>query len=432
MKKYILPSLILWSIILMLVLSNPLWVNRTDYDGARYYVMWISGLLGIVIMTWQWVLGIRPAFNWLSSDFFHINYRHKRLGIWTMMALIFHPIATVIAYGTSWVYAFSLDFSDSFEWRVSLGKIGFDLTIIILVTSILSRKIMNFRTWHRIHLLSYPTFLAIWLHSRYSGTMIRTIPAVSWYMIVIGIVLVAITVLRIAYQFGYMKNKSQIIAHRKVATDTYEITMSYDKNISYVPGQFVYLQYPRGGESHPYTILSYDKQHKTMRVAYKVFGAWTQKLASLSETTGQTIYVDGPYGDFTANIQNSDAPVVCIAAGIGITPFYELINTYAETKEIKLIYLNRKNADVSYKSDLEEKLEDDCIHILSREWNQTQQNEIVWSRLSTDILEQQLWKLIHTANFYICGGWSVIESVREMLTQLWVQNKRIEREPFDM
>lgn len=119
-------------------------------------------------MTRQGILGIRPAFNRFSTDFFQINYRHKRLGIGTLMALIFHPVATVLAYGTSWLYVFALDFSSGFEGRVSLGKIAFDLTLIILVTSILSRKIMSFRSRHWIHLLSYPTFLAIWLHAWYT------------------------------------------------------------------------------------------------------------------------------------------------------------------------------------------------------------------------------------------------------------------------
>ncbi|USN56830.1 MAG: hypothetical protein H6766_07675 [Candidatus Peribacteria bacterium] len=202
--------------------------------------------------------------------------------------------------------------------------------------------------------------------------------------------------------------------------------------VDYTAGQFMYVQYPRGGESHPFTVLSYDNERQVMRIAYKAQGKRTKSLARLSGTSGQYMYVDGPYGRFTSDIVTSDRPVVCIAAGIGITPFYELVEQYVGSRDMKLLYMNRTSDTTPYKHDFDEQLADDCIHILSREREQTQENEIIGTRLTPAIIREQVGDWLPCAQFYICGSSSVIASVCDMLASLGVQQSYIDYEPFDM
>ena len=235
-------SFMIVSVLLMIVLSQPWIVDRSSYDEARAYTMGISGLLAMIVITRQVILGIRPAYTRWIKDFFRVNRLHKRLGIATLAMMLLHPIATVISYGTSRIYAISLDFSSSFETRVTVGKIAFDMILVILATSILSRKILSFRKRYRIHLRSYPTYIALWLHARFTGTMIAQLPVLRGYWIVIGIILATIIAIRIAYQFGFLKIKTKILDHRMISSDVAEISLQIPRAIDYQMGQFVYIQ----------------------------------------------------------------------------------------------------------------------------------------------------------------------------------------------
>ena len=429
-RKRIFSLILLWSILFMLTITQPHIVDWFDYDQAWYYIMWASWLIWMVIMTWQVILWIRPMFNWFTKDFFWINWLHKWLWIWTLMALIFHPIASVISYGMTWVYAFSLDFSNATEGRISIWKIAFDLIMIVLVTSIISRKLISYRKRHWIHLLSYPAFIWVWFHGWYTWTMITEIPAVRRYRIVLWVTLIIAIAVRLAYQFWYLKLKWSILSHIQKTKDIFEINILLPKKIPYTEWQFVYIQDKAWGESHPFTVLAYDEEKNILRIAYKVYGKFTQSLSQIKEWW--TLYIDWPYWIFMEDVPVQSSPIVCIAAWIGITPFYQIISNYAATKDIKLLYLNKHKSDAVYDNELESHLQNHCIHILSREQQSKEVNEIANTRISSVILKEQLWDRLNTANFYLCWWWAVIKSITTMLIELWVDRDRIDYEPFTM
>ena len=193
--------IVVLSLIMMTVFTKPWTVDRTTSESIRYYVLSLAGFLGMIVMMWQALLGIRPMFAWWNRDFFWINRWHKWLGIGTIAMILIHPIAVVVAYGTSWLYAIMPDLSSSFEIWVSIGKIAFDLIIAVLLTSILSRRIMSFRVRWRVHLLVYPAFVMMRLHALQSGFMLSTNSLVYGYWIVIGMVLGVAMIVRLAYQW---------------------------------------------------------------------------------------------------------------------------------------------------------------------------------------------------------------------------------------
>lgn len=398
-----------------------------SYDDAWMYILWLSGHLAMVIIVRQVLLGIRPFSSGRVGDFFWVNRIHKWLGIATLAMILLHPIATVVAYATSWIYAFSFDFSSWFETWVTMGKIAFDLIIIVLFSSILSRKILSFRSRYRMHLLSYPAYFAIWFHWWYTGTMIMNNSAVRWYRVVLGVALIGVTVVRIAYQFGFLKYKAQIIEHIQLTEDIYEISFQIPGKLSYKPGQFVYLQMNRWGESHPFTVLSYE--WSILKIAYKVFGSFTKALSKATAISHNLMYIDGPYGEFTQDIDGS-YPTVCIAGGIGVTPFIQLLKV-SQDKDIPLIFLNKHRSDVIYKDTIEEYTRNH-LHVLSRETDNADWWEIIWKRIDASILKEFLWDQLLRARYYLCGGWAVITSMIALLSNLWVPAKHIQWEPFEM
>ena len=395
-------------------------------------MMWLSGLLCLVLMTWQSLLWIRPVSSSWLKDFFWVNGLHKRLGIGTLLLLLMHPIAVVVAYAVDRTYAIVPDFSSSFETWVTVWKIGFILTILILFTSILSRKRISFRKWHWIHLLSYPLMIAMWLHGWFTGTSIDMYASIHTYWIILGIVIAGLIIVRLAYQYGYLKHKGIVLAHTQITSDIYEINLQLSDHIHYEHGQFIYLQMKRGGESHPFTVLSYDSNTQIMRLSYKALGRFTNALAQHKDTIKQ-MYVDGPYGTFTSDITASE-PIICIAGWIGITPFYHLL-TQNTLPQSKLIYLNKTQHDTAYLTDLSSALDQRLINIFSRDTEGTHTNNslsIFWKRLDPSVIKQTLQDNLSSYQFYICGSKSVITGVKEMLLTLWVSSSHIHREPFEM
>jgi hypothetical protein len=208
---------ILWSLVLMVGLTQPWLLDWSNYTMAWSWVMWVSWLLWMVIITWQVLLGIRIWWWVKQVDAHWLQKLHGYLWLWTIMALIFHPLAVMIAYGTSAFYLFDLDFSSMHEWWISVWKISFDLMIVGVIIYLISRKLLSYpwNTW--LHLLMYPIFIGIWWHAWFSGSMIAELPGVRWYWIALGIVLVGSSLIKLTYEIVYRilkkVNQEQTIIH---------------------------------------------------------------------------------------------------------------------------------------------------------------------------------------------------------------------------
>lgn len=407
------------------------WTLTGGATPTRSTAMGASGILCLMLMFWQSALGIRPVTAAWIKDFFWVNGLHKWLGIGTFMLLLFHPIAVVFAYQVGRDYAIVPDFSSTFEMRVSAGRVAFILTLIVLITSILSRKILSFRKWHYLHLLAYPIMIGAWIHGFQTGTLIYSIPAIKYYWIAIGIWIVLITAFRLAYQFGFLKLRSKVISHISVSDDVNEIAFELPRDVNYIHGQFAYLQYKRGGEAHPFTILSYDKDSRIMKIAYKRIWNFTQKLNQVKSQISE-VFIDGPYGEFTAEV-NENSPIVCIAGGIGITPFYYLL-TQSKNSNAQLIYLNKTPQEAVYLSELSDSLKKDLICVFSRSKveGKTEHTCYGGSRLSKQILQEILPKNLTEVNYYLYASKPVIESTKNLLLSLGISVSNIHWEPFEM
>ena len=88
-------------------------------------------------------------------------------------------------------------------------------------------------------------------------------------------------IVRIAYQYGYLKHATPVTKHTALTPDIFELELSLPNEIPYTEGQFVYLQNKPGGESHPFTILSYEKESRILKIAYKLYGKFTAELSKI-------------------------------------------------------------------------------------------------------------------------------------------------------
>lgn len=107
-------------------------------------------------------------------------------------------------------------------------------------------------------------------------------------------------------------------------------------------GQFLLADFGvRGEGAHPFTIASaWSAETGTLTLAVKALGDFTGKLPQ-TVAAGQTIRLEGPYGQF--DFASASARQIWVAGGIGITPFLARLQTLAASGQ-------RADVDLFYSS----------------------------------------------------------------------------------
>lgn len=419
------------SIIWITVASSPRMVDWTNYDKIWTYMMWVSGLVGMVIMTRQVVFGIRAIWGSWISDFFAVNNIHKWLWIWSFAAIIVHPIAVLIAYWSSFLFLFERSFANKYAIWITAWRIARQLIMVVFVTSVVVRKFLKYKIRHSLHLLTYAAILLVWLHGLFTGTMINWITAVYISWIFIGVVLFVATAYRLASQYWFGKIKSTIISNKSLNHDISELKLQLPYDIKYQAGQFMYIQIP-SKSSHPFTIADYDSSTRIMTIAYKKVGEYTHMLSGIDSWN---IYIDWPYGNF-GQLDNAEN-VICLAGGIGITPFLSIADKYSQSENFKLLYLNQHFGDDIYYEKLSTKLKNKLIYIFSREKDESKfvynTQWFVWHRFNEEIFDKIVPQSIQNKTTYLlCGSASMVKWMINILISKWISLQNIQYEPFDM
>jgi ferredoxin-NADP reductase len=135
---------------------------------------------------------------------------------------------------------------------------------------------------------------------------------------------------------------------------------------------------------------------------------------------GDTMYVDGPYGVFTCEAQNI-RPKIVISAGIGVTPFIDLVDKFG----LNTIYINCNRT-------IEEAIERDFIKskVLSytdivNTYAGAPDPSIKVGRLSEIYITQILGDGHRTNPVFVCGSPMFISAVKDMFVNLGTPKKNV-------
>ncbi|MEQ1665678.1 MAG: hypothetical protein ABL927_09915, partial [Bdellovibrionales bacterium] len=192
--------------------------------------------------------------------------------------------------------------------------------------------------------------------------------------------------------------------------------------------QYVYLQRSLFGEEHPFTVMDFSDKSGEILIAFKVFGAFTHKFAE-QVSLGQTVYIDGPYGVFTEEVNNGKAEnPVFIAGGIGITPFVSHV-LHANNEEIPhLFYANKTAIGSVFSREMRAKLKDQYVEIYSREKPSTHLN-VEYGHITPEVFEKYLSDP-SDHSYFICGPQGMIDAAKSSLAFLGVPRSKIYSEEF--
>jgi sulfoxide reductase heme-binding subunit YedZ len=162
-----------------------------------------TGLMALVLFTVVSVLGIlgRSGRSALGLPRFALADVHRNASL-IGLGLVFVHLIVLWLDPFSRLRIFDLLIPFDAEYRplwVGLGTIAMELTVLVIVTSLLRRR-LGARAWKLVHWLSYAMWPVAWLHGWFSGTDADT----GWFRLIAIVCLsavVAATAWRISPRF---------------------------------------------------------------------------------------------------------------------------------------------------------------------------------------------------------------------------------------
>ena len=152
----------------------------------------------------------------------------------------------------------------------------------------------------------------------------------------------------VAFAFALRTSvRLRLIARTRPSATVRELTFRAERLLRFRAGQYLELEVPHRrpdirGTRREFSILSAPADLPLVRVAYRDRGetASSYKRALAEVPLGATLAVTGVWGDFTLP-RDPAAPVLLVAAGIGVTPFVSQLRQLAATgerRDVVLVY----------------------------------------------------------------------------------------------
>ncbi len=226
-----------------------------------------------------------------------------------------------------------------------------------------------------------------------------------------------------------------------VAKDTLAVYLDVS-NISYSwkPGQNTTFELPEpahtdaDGNVRRFTLANAPNAQEIM-IATRIRdeSAFKESLSEVS--AGDSVVIEEASGLFTPH-QDTSKPLVCLAGGIGITPFRSMLEWKIEQDsdhEMWLFYSNTTRALASFLDELQDwdhqHVDIQVVPTLTREEPEDWPYET--GRIDAEMLRDYVdTETFEEAIFYVAGPPNMVEAMVQMLVDMGVDEGRIKYEQF--
>ncbi|MBC7471712.1 MAG: ferric reductase-like transmembrane domain-containing protein [candidate division SR1 bacterium] len=390
----------------------------------------LLGYLGLILFVWQIILGSRFIVGKITNKVIKVTSIHIWLGIYSTFLIILHPIILSKVYAESFLWIFSINFNSTSELFISLGRIAFILFLILWLSSKPIKDRISYRMWQRLHYLSYPMVYLSLLHPFFIGTLLKQNPALKFVLYSLIFFLTITILYRLSYWAGFFKYKYSVIDIQNFGS-SYAIRMramdAESQKILSKPGQYIYLQINRFGESHPFSIMENIMNGDKITLLIKPIGDFTNAL--LQKEKGYILYLDGAYGDFGKESKPS-IPRILIAGSTGVSTFYSMIGDFSINTA--LIVCNNKIGQVPNEDYLIRRLGNSYHQFISNKLNNgNNSSNTVYKKLDIDELKKIIDSQKTTPEqYYLCGSKRFNKGIRDNLKKLGISKEIIYIESF--
>ena len=139
-----------------------------------------------------------------------------------------------------------------------------------------------------------------------------------------------------------------------------ELVFRAQRRFHFAAGQYLELEVPHAhadarGTRREFSIVSAPEELPEVRIALREGSQSSYKKALALVEPGQTLAVTGVWGDFVLPPRTS-APVLMVAAGIGVTPFVSQLRHLrlsGEDRDVVFVYVASDADELAFRGDLE-------------------------------------------------------------------------------
>lgn len=206
----------------------------------------------------------------------------------------------------------------------------------------------------------------------------------------------------------------RLLKKELIAKGTMAFYFSKPAGFVYKAGQ--YGEFKIRELSHLFTFSSTPEEKEIMlatRLRPSPFKNALQKIK-----IGEKIVINGPFGGFILPEQTS-RPLVFLAGGIGITPFFSMIKAAAPSQKITLLYSNRTKEETTFLTDLEKlKSKNFKLKLIFT----ATEGHLTWEKIKKESPINCL--------YYLCGPTDFVQAIKEILLKNKVSPQNFRMEQF--
>jgi predicted ferric reductase len=356
---------------------------------------------------------------------------HRKLAPYSLFLIGFHVIFVVVGYAGQDqmpLYKELWAVLTTFYWMwAALG--GFILMILAGVTSYKkARAKMSYETWWIIHIYTYAAVALSFMHQVLNGSMFVGHPLNRLYWTALY-VLMGASVLYWRIGLPLVRSMRHNIKVDRVVIEgpgVVSVIMRGRKlhMLAAQGGQFFSWRFLTQGHllvAHPYSLSAAPTEHY-VRITVKDLGDHSRSLALLR--VGTRVFVEGPYGAFTAG-RASSPHVVLVGGGVGITPIRAIVEEFKNGVQMDVIFRASKEEDLVLREELD--------YLAANSDGTIRVHYLVGARKNHPMDARSLTKLVPSfadADIYICGPTPLVDSVRRAAQDVGVPKDKFHDEAF--
>ena len=360
---------------------------------------------------------------------------HHGLSIFTFLVLLVHPILLFINNpGTLQLLNLV-----TAPWRAKAAVLSIIAMLILVVTSVW-RVVMKIKydVWRWIHdALAYLAIgLALFHMFKVNYYMSLTYQKVLWLALT-GIWLAILIAIRFVRPIRMKRTPYEVESLIEERGECWSLNLKPvgHRGLTFEAGQFAWItdESPFIFRENPFSFsTSSERKDGVFGFTIKELGDFTAKIKNLKP--GDTIYVDGPYGNFSID-EHQCKNLIFIAGGIGAAPVMSMLRTLADRKaenEVTFFFGNPTWESVIYREELEtltEKLNLNLVNVLERP-DESWQGEKGY--INVDVLRRNLPADFKECTFFLCGPLPMITAVEKALDALEISPMNVHSEQYEM
>jgi len=392
------------------------------------------GYAGLAIMGLQF--GLTARFRYVTTPWGEdvIYHFHRRISLLALALVVVHPLILFAVRPELLVLLNSF----TAPWRARFAALS-TYSLIALAAMALWRSNWKIRyeTWHALHIVLAVSAVAAGLAHMVGWSFYLDAPWKRTLWIGLTVFWIGLLLyVRIVKPLLLLRQPYRVTEVRQERGYSVTLALLPDGHAGFrfKPGQFGWLTLwgsPFQITGHPFSFSSSAAAADgRVEMTIRNLGDFTSGIAKAPP--GRRVFLDGPYGAFTADSAPADM-LVLIAGGVGITPMMSIVRTFADNgdkRPVLLFYGSRNYEEITFREELEaltSRLDLTVVHVL-------QNPDDGWTGergfIDADLFRRHLPPRYAAHEYFICGPDAMMDAIERALSGLEVPMSRYHSERY--